>query len=94
MSLQLSNDFSFRAPAPKKLSSLKTQKSTFQKSLEAIYSKQSTEKLVSIFEEKKETYHAQKDFYGDDLVRFKELEMLRILRNELKLRGEAVEIFN
>lgn len=78
----------------KKSSKTKLKKDVFTSSIEIIYCNQPTEKLERIFEEKKETYHTQTAFYQDTTVRYKELEILRVLRKELSKREVFVEIFN
>jgi len=71
----------------------KAKKDVFTSSIETIYCNQPTEKLEKIFNEKKETYNSQTAFYQDTTVRYKELEILRILRKELSKRDVRVEIF-
>ena len=72
----------------------KVKKDVFTSSIETIYCNQPTEKLEKIFNEKKETYNTQTKFYQDTTVRYKELEILRVLRKELSKRDIAVSIFD
>jgi len=72
----------------------KVKKDIFTSSIETIYCKQPTEKLEAIFAEKKLTYNNQTKFYQDTTVRYKELEILRVLRKELSKRDIAVSIFD
>lgn len=65
----------------------------FQASLETIYKTKKTSALIRIFNKKLNFYKIQAKFFCDTLVRYKYLEMLKIIRSELIKRGVEVDIF-
>jgi len=70
----------------------KSKMGVFESTLTEIYSKTETTKLESIFEQKKEEFYASKTYDYNQLVRYKEMEILRVIRKELAKRGIEVDI--
>lgn len=61
-----------------------------------IYSKFKTSELLELFEAKKSEYNKEKTTDNEiiQMLRFKELDCLRVIRKELRNREEYVEIFD
>jgi hypothetical protein len=89
MSLELNYGFVAPKKATKKS---KARMGTFEASLTTIYSRTETNKLESIFEQKKEEFYASRTYDYNEVVRYKEMEILRVIRKELGKRNIEVEI--
>ena len=49
--------------------------------------------VIKIFNQKLEYYRLMPSYFGESFVRYKYLEILKVIRQELLLRGIHVDIF-
>ncbi len=70
----------------------KATKGTFERSLEAIFNDKTTNELIALFDKKREEFMDAHPSC-DEMIRFKELTILKTLRMCLKGRGKSVEIY-
>ncbi|MEK7433672.1 MAG: hypothetical protein AABZ74_11115 [Cyanobacteriota bacterium] len=69
-------------------------KNVFISSLETIYKSEKTNNLIKIFNQKLEYYRLMPNYFGESLIRYKYLEVLKVIRKELLLRDIHVDIFH